>query len=334
MNTIGMLARLLGIVLIAGISAVSGALLLAEPVQEFLKGKKPPPPDRAAKELRHTYQDLAEVAVWVNSKSIRLPEEVDGLFAEAKELYKSAHRAISEDEGPAAAERVLAAKDAARGLKHVLHGLTPALRDLPAPPEDLGPPEPPPPPDKKKPAPPPGPEGKKPPPPPPPKDGPHGKPKPHSKHKPHEAPADKARKTLTKVRERLQDSEVGSLKEAAAFVKASRAVYELARQAYQDEQYKKAEELAKGAEAWTHVSEHLARAEGDEPAPPRKERPAVRQRNVPPPPPPLDQEAQLQPENLPAAEPLTADDREPSQPKEAARQPLPARMPPAGERLD
>ena len=71
------------------------------------------------------------------------------------------------------------------------------------------------------------------------------------------------------------------------FLEASREVYNQARRAFEDENYARATELAKAAEAWTHVGEHLARANGNraegERRPPDDRRTASRDDALPPP---------------------------------------------------
>jgi hypothetical protein len=47
----------------------------------------------------------------------------------------------------------------------------------------------------------------------------------------------------------------------ARFVDAARRVHELARKAFDDKDYSRAVNLAWGAEAWSHVPEHLMQAE-------------------------------------------------------------------------
>ncbi len=69
------------------------------------------------------------------------------------------------------------------------------------------------------------------------------------------------------------------------FLDASRDLYQKARRAYQDKDYARAAELAKGAEAWTHVGEHLQRAGVGLGGPPER-LPAKPTEKPPPPPPP------------------------------------------------
>jgi hypothetical protein len=67
---------------------------------------------------------------------------------------------------------------------------------------------------------------------------------------------------------------------------AAKTVYAQARTAYEAGEYRKAAELARAAEAWSHVPEHLNRA-GWEVAttPPVAPLPKPKDRGAPPPPP-------------------------------------------------
>jgi hypothetical protein len=86
--------------------------------------------------------------------------------------------------------------------------------------------------------------------------------------------------------ERLKDSldDVGeSVGVGKTFVEGARTVYAQAREAYTAGEYRKAAELAHGADIWTHVGEHMQNAgyEGgggqqDQKFPPRPARPPKR----------------------------------------------------------
>jgi hypothetical protein len=97
---------------------------------------------------------------------------------------------------------------------------------------------------------------------------------------------------LQRVRYRLEDAEDGGPGAGRAFLEAARRAAAAAGRAGRDEDYR-AGELARAAEAWSHVGEHLRRAEEtgrDEPPPPpdRRERPRPPRRpgrDEPPPPP-------------------------------------------------
>lgn len=118
-----------------------------------------------------------------------------------------------------------------------------------------------------------------PPPPPPPPDGAHGKAEPWRP----------ALEALEHAKHRLDEAgdESGAGK---AFLDGARHVYSRARQVYLDGDYRKSAELARGAEAWTHVGEHLQRA-GFEGASLR-----TRPESAPPPPPPdVQREGRRQP---------------------------------------
>jgi hypothetical protein len=98
-----------------------------------------------------------------------------------------------------------------------------------------------------------------------------------------EEPWERARRELERARLRISETE----RETAgkAFLDGSRTLYAQARAAYLDKEFLKASELARGAEAWTHVGEHLrwGGLAGPEPiAVPPALGPAA-----PPPPPPL-----------------------------------------------
>ncbi len=105
---------------------------------------------------------------------------------------------------------------------------------------------------------------------------------------------------LRRTRDRLQDADtLESCAAGRAFLDAARHLYDQARQADRDDPIR-AMQLARASEAWTHVGEHLSRAESDRdalppperrrerPAPPddrRRPRPPDDRRGPPPPPP-------------------------------------------------
>ena len=219
------------------------------------KGKDGPPKDgpkeKAARDLRHAYDTLAEVGA-----GAKLPPDDAKLYAQAKDIYRAAHKAHPGG-GRKAAELAAAANDAGRGLKHLLKAAQPPA-DLPPPPEGG-----------------PGPKGP---------DGAGG-------------PWAVAHDLLKKTRDRIGDAKPDGGPQARAFLDGSRRAYGLARQAYLDGDYPKAAELARGAEAWTHVGEHLAVADEPSPVPPGDRGPAdappppkpgAKGDKAPPPPPPLD----------------------------------------------
>ncbi len=101
--------------------------------------------------------------------------------------------------------------------------------------------------------------------------------------------SDELNDLLRRTRDRLRDADAPeSRKTGRAFLDAARRLYDQARQADRGDPIR-ALQLARASEAWTHVGEHLARAESDRDPPPPPER--RRERPVPPddrrdPPPP------------------------------------------------
>jgi hypothetical protein len=99
----------------------------------------------------------------------------------------------------------------------------------------------------------------------------------------------KARKDIRRAYDRASDARGEGYDKGPGqkFLEASRKVYNQARRAFEDEDYARAAELAKAAEAWTHVGEHLARADGDqsgeERRPPDNHRAAAQDDALPPP---------------------------------------------------
>ncbi len=93
---------------------------------------------------------------------------------------------------------------------------------------------------------------------------------------------------LRRTRDRLRDADAPESRGMGrAFRDAARRLYDQARQADRDDPIR-ALQLARASEAWTHVGEHLVRAESDRDPPPPERR---RARSVPPddrraPPPP------------------------------------------------
>jgi hypothetical protein len=105
---------------------------------------------------------------------------------------------------------------------------------------------------------------------------------------------------LQRTKDRLGD--MGDVQAGREFRDAARKLYSDARAAYEAKDYPKAAELARGAEAWSHVGEHLERAMPSgsvgqvEKAPPpiegprgREPEPKLRGKEIPPPPPALGQ---------------------------------------------
>lgn len=82
----------------------------------------------------------------------------------------------------------------------------------------------------------------------------------------HENAAEKARKDIQRAYDRASKAQGEGYEKQPGkdFRAASRETYNQARSAFEDEDYARAAELAKAAEAWTHVGEHLARAESND----------------------------------------------------------------------
>jgi hypothetical protein len=101
---------------------------------------------------------------------------------------------------------------------------------------------------------------------------------------------------LRRTGDRLQDADSGERGPGRAFHDAARRLYDQARRANREDSVR-AIQLARAAEAWTHVGEHLNRADDrdvrrrDRPLPPddrprRPRPPRGPERDAPPPPPP------------------------------------------------
>jgi hypothetical protein len=76
-------------------------------------------------------------------------------------------------------------------------------------------------------------------------------------------PADAVRELLTRTHDRITKVGDGTTETGKQFLAASRRAYNQARTAYQDKDYRRAGELARAAEAWAHVEEHIAHAGGE-----------------------------------------------------------------------
>jgi len=107
-------------------------------------------------------------------------------------------------------------------------------------------------------------------------------------------PLEHAYRELQRARDRIVAFEPATPATGAGreFFEACRQTYEQARQAYAAADYAKAAELGRAAEAWSHVGEHLGRADGTflsarpDRAPPREgdpRRPPTEPRPAPPP---------------------------------------------------
>lgn len=118
-------------------------------------------------------------------------------------------------------------------------------------------------------------------------------------------PWEPARGELRRAKDRLEDVTAEGGPIGKEFLDAARKAYADGRTAYEAKEYDRAAELARAAEAWSHVGEHLARAadrrdgpdgkapppppEGKTPPPPSERRPNVNApgKEAPPAPPPL-----------------------------------------------
>jgi hypothetical protein len=93
---------------------------------------------------------------------------------------------------------------------------------------------------------------------------------------------------LTRARDRLAEADRAGGGPARDVLDAARGVFAQARAAYDGGEYRKAAELARAAEAWSLVPEHLTRAGWEASAAPlTAPEPRRKDRGAPPPPPPL-----------------------------------------------
>jgi|SRR5579872_1758260 len=214
---------------------------------------------KATKDLQHAYDRLRDVSLYlIADKAKPLPQTAE-LYDSATELYRSAHRALVDGDRERAGELAKAAHDAARGLKHSFQA--PAVAGLPTPPVDRG--------------------GSV------------------DRWIAGQETWQEAREQLERAFNRIQETEAGAPADSPSrqFVEASRRVYTFGRRAYEDGDYPRAVELARAAEAWTHVREHILRSTNQVaqlsrrplPPPPRPDDrpPARRPGGVEPPPPAL-----------------------------------------------
>jgi len=213
---------------------------------------------KAAKDLRKAYEtitDLSQVAV--------VGKEASRVLDHAKRIYREAVKAYPDD-SRRSAELAAAANDAARGLEHLNRAMVKPVAGLPEPPVDFDRPVG-------------GPKGKGPP---AWNAGAGGEPGPWSE----------ALEALSVAREQLTGIDVDAPVTGAArdILDAAKALYGQSRTAYEAAEYRKAAELARAAEAWSHVSEHLNRAGWETNNAPGLG-PIPRSKDVPPPPPAIKQ---------------------------------------------
>lgn len=221
--------------------------------REKLKDKGP---GKAAKDLRKAFDAITDL-----SQDPVAGKEAARVFDHAKRFYTEAVKAYPEDPRRAA-ELAVAANDAARGLGHLRRAATRPVPGLPEPPAESERPFA-------------GPKEKGPP---PPNGGPAGE----------QGPWSESLDALTVARERLSevDREASITGPARDVLDAAKAAYAQARTSYEAGEYRKAAELARAAEAWSHVLEHLNRAGWETiAAPPLSPMPRAKGPGAPPPPP-------------------------------------------------
>ncbi len=206
------------------------------------KGKEGPDA-KAGKDLRKAYDAIADVSVQMNNTREKLPPQWTRLLDDAKDFYRTAKNRLDEGDAYRAGELAKAAHDAGRGLRHVLRATLPPVAGLPAPPADAGPP------------------------------GGKGGPSIAGLREPEAAAA-----ILQLARDRIVAAGIEVSGTGRVFLDASSDVYTQARRAYIDGDYARAAEMARGAEAWTHVPEHVYLGQFEARRAPSERRP-------PPPPP-------------------------------------------------
>lgn len=216
-------------------------------------------PGKAAKDLRKAFDRITDL-----SQTQFAGKEATRVFDHAKRFYREAVKVYAEDPRRAT-ELAVAANDAGRGLEHYQRALAKPVPGLPEPPVEFdGPPFPPG-----------GPKGKGPPP-------------PDSGIAGDRGPWSEALDALTVARQQLSWSDSGSPATGPArdVLDAAKAAYTQARMAYEAGEYRKATELARATEAWSHVPEHLNRAGWEaSSAPPVAPLPKAKGPGAPPPPP-------------------------------------------------
>jgi hypothetical protein len=238
------------------------------------KGPKGGPERKAGKDLRKAFDHITDLAQTPAGKDGgKLLDHARGFYREAIRSYRDDHRK--------AGELAAAANDAARGLDHLRRASYRPVAGLPEPPDGPGGPPLPPAGPKDD-----GPKGKAPPP--PPKDGPKGKgPPPIPAAGPGEpGPWAEALDALTRAHDRITDAGGSPAKGPARdFLDAAKAAYTRGRTAYEAGEFRRAAELARAADAFAHVPDHLDRAGWDGPvAPPVAPEPKAKRPGVPPPP--------------------------------------------------
>ncbi len=239
-----------------------------EPGKGFKDKDKAPkggPGAKAEHDLRKAFGALTDL-----SRTPPAGKASAGLLDQARGFYRAGVKAYPDD-APRAAELAAAAGAAARGLDHLRRADARPVADLPEPPDAADPNG--------------GGGGK---------EGPKGKEfkddGPKAKFGPsagERGPWSEALDALTKSRDVIAEGGP-SAGPGADFRAAAKTTYAQARAAYEAGEYRRAAELARAAEAWAHVPEHLGRAAWDEPAGPRlAPDPRRKGTTAPPPPPPV-----------------------------------------------
>lgn len=216
-------------------------------------------PEKGAKELRKAFDGITDIA-----QGAPAGKEATRLLDHAKGFYRAALKAYPE-EPRRFRELALAANDAVRGLDHLRRASYQPVANLPEPPEEFDGPPPP--------------KGKGAP---PPKDGPKARDLPSDPGD--RGPWSSALDALADVHNQLAGTEAPTRGAGRDFFDAAKNVYRQARAAYESGEYRKAAELARAADAWLRVNEHLGRAEWDGPAAPPLA-PEPKGKGAPPPPP-------------------------------------------------
>ena len=280
------------------------------------------PEDRAGDHLGHAYENLTLAALALKGEDGAGSKQLSRLLDAAREFYRTAHKAYKDGDFDRADEMAHAAEDAAHGVLLTLQADAGKLVDVPPPPFVA--PGPPPPPREGREGPPTPPRGDRegpppprpgdregpPPPPPPPRDGrdapsppPRGDregtpPPPRADREPpppppggpdaKRDPKDVAEEMIRRVGDRLKNAPQDHARGLGrAFLDAAEKSLHEASQALQDGDAMKAVDLARAADDWSHVGEHLQHAEHPDRDRPRT--PAPDDRRQPPPRPPEEQ---------------------------------------------
>jgi hypothetical protein len=187
-------------------------------------------PGKASKDLHKAFEKITDIA-----QTPVAGKEATRVFDHAKRFYREALKAYP-TEPRRSAELAIAANDALRGLEHLQRANAKPVPGLPEPPTDFD-------------RPPGGPKGK-------------GPPAWNAGVATEPGPWSEALEALSVTRERLSTLDTAAPVNGPVrdLIDAAKTVYGQARTAYEGGEYRKAAELARAAEAWSHVPEHLARA--------------------------------------------------------------------------